>query len=290
MAYTASKLVELAKAEVGYLEKRTNSNLDSKTGNAGYNNYTKYARDLFKADYYNGNKNGYAWCDCFVDWLFYMLCGKNAKKAQDMICQTGELGASCVYSARYYRNAGRFHTTPKVGDQIFFGSKGNESHTGIVYAVDASTVYTIEGNTSSAAGVVANGGGVFKKSYARNYSRIVGYGRPKYDAEPAATTKPTEKKNLVQQFQEAAIADGVSCGAAGADGIWGLNTAKAAQNLLKTGSKGNRVKLLQQLIGATADGIFGVKTHAAVRAYQSKKGLAVDGVVGLNTWKVLLNV
>lgn len=39
-------------------------------------------------------------------------------------------------------------------------------------------VYTIEGNTSGASGIVANGGGVFEKSYARSHSGIAGYGRP----------------------------------------------------------------------------------------------------------------
>ena len=38
----ASKVIKIAMAEVGYLEKGSNSNLDSKTGNAGYKNYTKY--------------------------------------------------------------------------------------------------------------------------------------------------------------------------------------------------------------------------------------------------------
>jgi len=90
MAYTASALIKIAEAEVGYLEKKSNSNLDSKTGNAGYNNYTKYARDLFKAGYYNGNKNGYAWCDVWHDWCHWIAAGKDAKEAQRMICQTGD--------------------------------------------------------------------------------------------------------------------------------------------------------------------------------------------------------
>ena len=42
-------------------------------------------------------------------------------------------------------------------------------------------MYTIEGNTSSQAGVIANGGGVYKKSYAITDNRIYGYGRPDYD-------------------------------------------------------------------------------------------------------------
>ena len=192
MGYTAAELIRLAEAEVGYLEKKTNSQLDSKTANAGSNNYTKYARDLNKAGYYNGNKQGYPYCDVFSDWLFYQLCDKDAKKAQAMICQTGPLGAGCTFSMGYYKSAKRFYTSPKPGDQIFFGSGAESTHTGIVYKVDKSKVYTIEGNTSGASGVVANGGGVFKKSYSLKHSKILGYGRPYYEEAAAPeTTTPT---------------------------------------------------------------------------------------------------
>ena len=44
------KLIRIAKNEIGYLEKASNSQLDSKTANAGENNYTKYWRDI-KPDY-----------------------------------------------------------------------------------------------------------------------------------------------------------------------------------------------------------------------------------------------
>ena len=67
---------------------------------------------------------------------------------------------------------------PLPGDQIFFkDSTGEICHTGLVTRVTASTTYTIEGNTSSASGVVANGGCTRQKSYDRSYSRIAGYGR-----------------------------------------------------------------------------------------------------------------
>ena len=49
MAKTAAKLVVLADADVGYLEKASNAQLDDKTANAGRNNYTKFARDLYAA-------------------------------------------------------------------------------------------------------------------------------------------------------------------------------------------------------------------------------------------------
>jgi hypothetical protein len=61
---------------------------------------------------------------------------------------------------------------------------------------------------------------------------------------------------------------------------------------LKTGSKGDEVKALQEFlisqgydVGKTgADGIFGSNTAAAVKKFQQDKGLSVDGIVGSQTW------
>jgi len=55
-------VIEIAKEEVGYLEKASNYNLDSKTGNAGSANYTKYWRDI------QPSYQGEPWCACFVTW------------------------------------------------------------------------------------------------------------------------------------------------------------------------------------------------------------------------------
>ena len=184
MANTVDKVIKVALAEVGYLEKKTNKNLDSKTANAGSNNYTKYARDLDKLGYfYNGKKNGYAWCDCFTDWCFVQAYGVD--DALKLLCQPKKsYGAGVRYSANYYIKKKQFHKKdPKVGDQIFFYKKNKIqlAHTGIVVDVDDTYVYTVEGNTSGASGVIANGGGVNKKKYKLNYSLIYGYGRPNYD-------------------------------------------------------------------------------------------------------------
>lgn len=180
------RLIATARAEVGYLEKASNSQLDSKTGNAGYNNFTKYARDLDRLGVYNGPKNGYAWCDVFADWCFIQTFGLDL--AMQLTCQPmGGYGAGCTESARYYRQRGRvFKTGPQPGDQIFFTSDGGSTmyHTGIVVAVGGGRVTTVEGNTSSAAGVVANGGAVREKSYSINYNQIGGYGRPDYSIVP----------------------------------------------------------------------------------------------------------
>jgi hypothetical protein len=192
--FDRQKVIDIALSEVGYLEKKSNSNLDSKTANSGYNNYNKYARDFDTRypDFYNGKKNGVAWCDIFVDWLFVKAYG--VSNALTLLGQPKKsCGAGCTWSAKYFKQIGCFYTKPEVGDQIFFkDSSGDPCHTGIVYKVDSSKVYTIEGNTSSASGVVANGGAVAKKSYNLTYNKIYGYGRPKYnDNYGKATSKPT---------------------------------------------------------------------------------------------------
>ena len=160
--------------------------LDDKTANAGSANYTKYARDLDAiGDFYNGKKQGFAWCDVFVDWSFVQAYGVEA--ALKLLCaKRRSSGAGCTYSLNYYIAAGQFigrKEKPEPGDQIFFGNVGNSNHTGLVYKVDDMTVYTVEGNTSDASGVVANGGCVCRKSYPIGSSLIAGYGRRAGDAQ-----------------------------------------------------------------------------------------------------------
>ena len=183
-----SKVIDIALNEVGYVEKASNSNLDSKTGNAGSGNYTKYARDLDKINFYNGPKNGYAWCDVFVDWCFYKAVGE--KRALELLCQPKKsTGAGCVFSKGFYKAKGQYYSSPKAGDQIFFTDGNDPYHTGLVYKVDNSRVYTVEGNTSDVNYVDGNGGKVCKKSYPLGASYIDGYGRPKYDNEISSNDK-----------------------------------------------------------------------------------------------------
>lgn len=180
------KVLDVALAQVGYLEKETNAALDHNTENAGDENFTKYARDLDGLNFYNGRKNGHAWCDVFVDWCFVRAYGEEAALA--LTFQPSfflfNRGAGCRYSYGYYREAGRIFRSPEPGDQVFFYAADGTSicHTGLVWTADDTYVYTVEGNTSCEAGVVENGGAVAKKQYRRDDPRIAGYGRPGYEA------------------------------------------------------------------------------------------------------------
>lgn len=269
------KAVEVALAEVGYLEKETPDPkyIYSKTENVGNKNFNKYAFDLDKlGDFYNSNqKNGFPWCECFVDHCFVTAYSEDL--ALQMLCQPRKsAGAGCTQSANYYKAAGRFFTgDPKEGDQIFFSFGGGEvEHTGLVYKVTDSYVYTVEGNTSGESGVIPNGGGVFKKQYARSNWRIYGYGRPRYslaEKEPSPEPKPKEGVCNVELKQ------------------------------LKQGDSGAEVRSMQALLIKKfniscgiygADGEWGSATQKAFLSFQSKMGLVQDGICGQNSWTKLL--
>ena len=70
----------------------------------------------------------------------------------------------------------------------------------------------------------------------------------------------------------------------------------ATYKQISYGSQGSEVTELQKLLNQSGnynlaeDGIFGSKTQAAVKDYQTKNKLAVDGIVGNNTWGALTSV
>ena len=75
------------------------------------------------------------------------------------------------------------------------------------------------------------------------------------------------------------------------DGIFGTNTYNACINV-RRGAKGNITWLIQSMLichsfNINADGIFGTATERAVRDFQSRNGLSVDGIVGKNTFNKL---
>lgn len=270
------KVINIALDEVGYIEKASNSNLDSKTANTGSGNYTKYARDLDNMDFYNGPKNGYAWCDVFVDWCFVEAFGK--ERALELLCQPKKsTGAGCGFSMNFYKAHDQFYTSPKAGDQIFFTDGTSIYHTGLVYKVDGSKVYTVEGNTSDVNYVDGNGGKVCKKSYPIGASYIAGYGRPKYDT--TTIDVPVEEEEAKEHIVDV-------------DGKWGSDTTRKAQEVFGTTVDGI-VTDQYKIYKSQNPGLFAFEWldnpssygSELIRAIQKKVGANVDGHIGPETIK-----
>lgn len=199
-------LVAQAKGEVNYYGKLVNdveALYDAQANPGG--KYTKYAYELDKlGDFYNGKKNGYDWCDVFVDWCFYKVFGKDIGRR--MIYQPpNSLGAGCKYSMLYYKQNNAFTTTPKVGTQIFFGTSTVVSHTGIVIAVRTNEVVTVEGNAG-------NPSAVRVCTYNKNTKSIVGYGIPNYKLAEEVIMKMNTPSNWAKEAVDWAVKNKISDG------------------------------------------------------------------------------
>lgn len=148
-----------------YLEKKSNAYLDDFTKNAGSNNYTKFARDV--NNWNQPGCQGQPWCAVYQFWKLVTVLGLT-KALQIM----GGGFYNCQSVTRHAKEKGTWHSTPKKGALIIFR---NGSHIGSVNSYDTTYVYTNEGNTSSAPGVVANGGACRNKKYKLTDSAIDGY-------------------------------------------------------------------------------------------------------------------
>ena len=181
---TAARLIEVAKAEVGYIE-------------GPKDNETKYGK-FTKADFQ-------PWCGSFVNW-----CGNEA----------GVKIPNTVYTpsgAAAFKKAGSWVdgdiADPEPGDIAYFDfpSDGVDriSHVGIVIEDNGDgTVWCIEGNTTGDGkkGSQRNGGETCKKLRAFKKNKkgimisIVGFGRPKFGGTAKNETKPASKTEASQKI------------------------------------------------------------------------------------------
>lgn len=164
-----SKVLEVARADLGYTESPPGSNR------------TKYW------DAYDPAYQGQPWCVA-SQWYWFMKAGESAAFFG------GAKTASCSKLLRFYKE--NYQNVPvreiAVGDLGFFNFSGGVApeHCGIVTHVERSGgsilyVKCIEGNTTTTGGSEDNGGVVAEKvRYPRN---IVGAARPKYKPEEPET-------------------------------------------------------------------------------------------------------
>lgn len=157
-------VVSIAKSQIGYYEKASNSSLDSFTANVGSNNYTKYGKWI--------GQNPAPWCASFVSW-----CANQAQVSTSIITKT----ASCDVSMQFFKNNGRFYSSsayggtyrPQAGDIFFTGpNSGNATHTGIVVSISGSTITYIDGNGS--------GDVVKQRTMSWSNTSLLGFGHPAY--------------------------------------------------------------------------------------------------------------
>ena len=288
--------VKIAKTEIGYREKASNANLDSKTA-----------------------YQGQAWCACFISWVFMKAFGKAT--ATKLLKHWPYIYVPTL--AGLFTN----YASPKVGD-IFMYHNGSEfSHTGLVISVSGDKFVTIECNTNDGSGVVAEGIGVYQKT--RYNSQLPGskFARPNYsivtsingsggDITPPSTWVTTGTAVCtgddvyVRQTPGGTVMGMVSKGTkleldGTSSGVWvhvkvaGIGIGYMHQDYVgkDSGSTGSSpIKTAQNALnskfnaGLTVDGIWGSACKTAyIKAIQSAlnsvygAGLTADGIWGTNT-------
>lgn len=263
----ADKVIELAKNEIGYEE--------------GPNNWNKYAEQLDAVHYFNSNKQNVSWCGVFCYAMILNACipedRSDEEKKWDAYYFTYQpsrdnCAAGCKYGARYFRNAGAFYSTPKVGDISFYGDAGSEYHQGIVEQIINSTqFYAIEGNSNNKV-----------RRVKRNISECSGFGRPRYDG--ADTPKPQPTPEPTPEPEK--------------NGYTGEFPTRPSRGYFQRGDKGSEVVKLQKLLDWTipgclpkygCDGDIGSETLGAVKKCQAVWGTKVDGFYGANSEKAAKN-
>lgn len=176
---TAAEVLKKARGEIGVSESPKNSN------RVKYNT-AYYGREVSGADY--------PWCCVFVWWVFHSL-GASA------LFYGGRPTAYCPAVEEYYKKAGRWYSTPKVGDLALydFNKKGIACHIGIVESVNSDgTITAIEGNTALTNN--DNGGAVMRR--VRSLKQVRGFARPEYE-EGSDTVKNLLTDGIITTENEA---------------------------------------------------------------------------------------
>lgn len=322
------ELLELAESQVGYQEKADSAYLDDPYANAGYNNYTKYSRDV--DSWGLEGCQGQPWCATYQFWLEAKIFG--VEKALEHFCmkRSSYQAYHCFSIYNAFERKGRISSNPQTGALIVF----KHSHIGRVTAVKNGYVYTNEGNTSALYGD-SNGGTVKNKKYLLSDPSIKGYCLIDYEAADKGIADYTDAGSLkmekMKEYQnwlniwygkllsvylgDLLEEDGIygtltrkaslivwkdimnrlyGCSLPLSGDTFGENCQKAANKaVLKRRSSGTLVAVAEGLLTAAGDyhgeidALFGDGAEQAVKTFQSRYGLMVDGEVGRETWTCL---
>lgn len=251
-----NKLIQTAKSEVG-----------TKEGTNNYNKYSQWFNDNY-SKFYGWNVQNQPWCDIFADYCYLYTFGYEIGRS--MTYQRNGGSALCRTSASYYsKNNSLFTKNPQPGDQVFFpDSSGIYNHTGIVVKVDNNYFYTVEGNSSDK---------VSERRYRLNGN--YGFGRPNWSLVSDSISKPVTPPNITGPEKETEQ----------------LTFVSVSLPVLKQGMTNEYVRAAQELLNfhgyncGKADGIFGNGTKTQVEKIQMAHNLSSDGIIGANTWPIIIS-
>ena len=324
------KVIDVSRKYLGYIEKASNANLDSKEGNKGTKNYTRFSRDVNAAGLMGCQ--GQAWCGTSQFAFEIEAYGVDqALKNWNMTRKT-YVGYNCFSTYNTFKKAGKVSKVPKLGCLVIF----TFSHMGRVIDIQGNKITTIEGNTSAKT-YDRNGGMVAMKTYSINDPKIKGFCIIDYDETATKPTASTPAKNSVEAnvkkgqkwlnsnypeqiklYCGALLAEDGDCGEktrAACIAVWkdlmnrkygaALNpknsnflssSKKAAKKAeIKKGSSGTLVLIAQLILSAKGfytgamNAKWGGDIDEAVEAFQRSEGLAVDRIIGANSWFALFN-
>lgn len=162
-------LIAVAQTQLGYREGATANDMSGNTSFRGDGNYTKYGA------WYGINPGG--WCSMFVSW-----CANQAGIPTSIIPKHADVNVAMSFYknnglwgwGKYWApKQGKKAYTPKKGDLVFYGNGDldNAVYIGIVYDIDAETLFTIEGNHLNMCCYV---------EHKLDEKYIYGYGKPQY--------------------------------------------------------------------------------------------------------------
>ncbi|MCX4540505.1 hypothetical protein [Streptomyces sp. NBC_01565] len=156
MPLSRTAYVNLLRGQSGYHEGRD--------ANGNWNNIQKYSPSIPGLEW----SDGFAWCHVFTSW------GADELGGREVIPIT----ASCAYGVDWFKKRGRWTDYPVLGGPFYMGSRGQD-HVGVVYAYDADSIYTIEGNTNNNGSY--QGDGVYQRVRPRRGANSpYGYGVPDF--------------------------------------------------------------------------------------------------------------
>ena len=180
----AKDIVNVALSQVGYHEGSSGSDLSGNSSSSA--NYTEYGR------WFGQQSN---WCAIFISW-----CANQAGISTSVVKKNAVAsGNSCQFGEKKYSFGSR---NPQPGDILYVQNDSDSSvdHVGLVYKVDDTYIYAVEGNFGNKVGTIKYYKDTGRQTYYSS-TKILFYGVPDYStgnavSNTAPTTPAVEKGDV----------------------------------------------------------------------------------------------